>query len=489
MIGKGKVVVLLIAAVAAGVILSAGLDLSPLTSAFWGEKGKEKGGEVGVLPSGKVVPVEGIPALAKEVSPAVVNISTTQVVRFSRPRMRSPYGHDPFEDFFNNFFGNMPREQKRRSLGSGFLVSEDGFILTNNHVVEKADEITVTLLDKEELRAEVIGTDPKTDIALIKIKAGKKLPYVRLGDSEGLEIGEWVVAIGNPFGLGHTVTTGIVSAKGRVIGSGPYDDFIQTDASINPGNSGGPLFNLKGEVVGINTAIIQGGQGIGFATPVHLAKSVLGQLREKGKVTRGWLGVYIQRLTPDMAETLNVPGKKGALVADVTKDGPAEKSGIRSGDVITSFDGKEVSDEHELPQIVASTKPGKKVDVVVVREGKEVRIPVTIAEMEPEAGQRRAAGPDLTKGLGLTVQDITPAIARHLDIENRKGVLVSSVEPGSPADDAGFREGDVIRAINRATVNDSKEFEALIKKMKEEKTILFLVERGEGRIFLAVKNR
>ena len=490
MIGKSKVVVLLLAAVAAGVILSAGLNLSPLTNAFLGSGEKEKGSEVGAVAPGRVLPIESIPSLAKEVSPAVVNISTTQLVRFKRPRLRPPFGQqDPFEEFFHNFFGNVPPEQKRRSLGSGFIVSDDGFILTNNHVVEKADEITVTLLDKEELRAEVVGTDPKTDIALIKIKAGKKLPFVSLGDSEKLEIGEWVVAIGNPFGLGHTVTTGIVSAKGRGIGSGPYDDFIQTDASINPGNSGGPLFNMKGAVVGINTAIVQGGQGIGFATPIHLAKSILGQLKEKGKVTRGWLGVYIQRLTPDMAETLSVPGKKGALVADVTKGGPADKAGLRSGDVIVSFDGKGVSDEHDLPQIVASTKPGKNVEVIVIRDGKEGKIPVTITEMEPEGGQTKAGGPDLSKGLGLTVQDITPEVARHLDIENRKGVLVSSVESGSPAEDAGFREGDVIRAINRILVQDSKEFEQRMKKVKEEKTVLFLVERGEGRIFLAVKNR
>ncbi|MGA7103989.1 MAG: DegQ family serine endoprotease [Candidatus Deferrimicrobiaceae bacterium] len=490
MIGKGKVVVLLLAAVAAGVVLSAALNLSPLSSAFWGSGEKEKAGEAAPLAVGKVLPLESIPALVKEVSPAVVNISTTQVVKLRRPRMRSPFGQqDPFEEFFHNFFGNIPQEQKRRSLGSGFIVSDDGYILTNNHVVEKADEITVTLLDKQELQAEVVGTDTKTDIALIKIKAGKKLPFVPLGDSEGLEIGEWVVAIGNPFGLGHTVTTGIVSAKGRVIGSGPYDDFIQTDASINPGNSGGPLFNMKGEVVGINTAIIQGGQGIGFATPIHLAKSVLGQLKEKGKVTRGWLGVYIQRLTPDMAESLNIPGKKGALVADVTKDGPAEKAGIRSGDVVVSFDGKGVESEHDLPQIVASTTPGKKVEVIVIRDGKEVKVPVSITEMEPEAEQKRAGGPDLSKGLGLAVQDITPEIARHLNLENPKGVLVSSVDPGSPADDAGFREGDVIRAINRTPVKDSGEFEKQIANGKKDKTVLFLVERGEGRIFLAVKKR
>jgi serine protease Do len=449
-IGKGKVVVLVLAAVAAGVILSATLNMSPLTSAFWGSGEKEKGETVAavapVKAPGEILAIESIPALAKEVSPSVVNISTTKVVRSRRPRLRSPFRQDPFEDFFNNFFGNLPREQKRRSLGSGFIVSDDGYILTNNHVVEKADEITVILLEKEEFQAEVVGTDPKTDIALIKIKAGKKLPFVHLGDSEGLEIGEWVLAIGNPFGLGHTVTAGIVS-------------------------------------------IIQGGQGIGFATPIRLAKSVLGQLKEKGKVTRGWLGVYIQRLTPDMAETLNVPGKKGALVADVTKDGPAQKAGIRSGDVIVSFDGKEVEDEHDLPQIVASTKPGKKVEVVVVREGKEERIPLTIAEMEPDDKEKLAGGPDLSKGLGLSVQDITPTVARHMDIENRKGVLVSSVEPGSPADDAGFREGDIIRAINRVSVNNSEEFEKRIKEGKDDKTVLFLVERGEGRIFLALKNR
>ena len=486
MIRRSKVVVLVLAAVAAGLVLSAAFNLSPLTNAFWGEKGGKEPGSVVPAAALRMVPVD-IPALVKEVSPAVVNISTTQVVRFSRPRMRTPFGRDPFDDFWNNYFGNAPREQKRRSLGSGFIVSEDGYILTNNHVIEKADEITVTLLDKEELKAELVGSDPKTDIALIKIKAGKKVPHISLGDSEKLEIGEWVVAIGNPFGLGHTVTAGIVSAKGRIIGSGPYDDFIQTDASINPGNSGGPLFNLQGDVVGINTAIIQGGQGIGFATPIHLAKSVLSQLKEKGKVTRGWLGVYIQRLTPEMAESLSLGNRKGALVSDVTKDGPAEKAGVKSGDVIVSYDGKEVVNEHDLPQMVATTKPGKKVTVVVIRDGKEVRIPVTIAEMEGEKEPGRAGGPDVSKGLGVTVQDITPEIARQFEIENRKGVIVTQVEDGSPADDAGFQDGDIVRSINRQAVRNVQEFGSLLKKFKGEKTLLFLVERGDARIFLAVK--
>ena len=483
---RSRVAILVLAAVGAGVVLTAGLNMSPITHAIWGDK--EKPAVVPAAAGIRMVPVD-IPQLFREVSPAVVNISTTQVVKFDRPRMRPPFGHqDPFDDFFNNFFGRMPREQKRRSLGSGFLVSADGYILTNNHVVEKADEVSVTLLDKEEFKAKVVGTDPKTDIALIKIETSKKLPFVSLGDSEKLEIGEWVVAIGNPFGLGHTVTAGIVGAKGRIIGSGPYDDFIQTDASINPGNSGGPLFNLRGEVVGINTAIIQGGQGIGFATPVQLARSVLDQLKDKGKVTRGWLGVYIQRLTPDVAEKLGVPGKRGALVSDVTKDGPASMAGVKSGDVIVAFNGKEVKDEHELPAIVASTKPGQKVDLKVIREGKEVVIPVTLAEMEGEPG-RRGGKPELTKGLGLTVQDITPALAQRFEIENTKGVLVTAVEAGGPAEEAGFQEGDIIRKVEQQPVPNAAEFNRLMARFKSVKTVLFLVERDGASMLIPVKNR
>jgi len=489
-IRKSRVFVIVLAAVAAGIVLSAGFNVSPIARALWGEK--EKPVVVPAAAGLRMVPVD-IPQLFKEVSPAVVNISTTQVVKLNRPRVRNPFGQqDPFDEFFNNFFGRMPKEQKRKSLGSGFIVSPDGYILTNNHVVEKSDEVTVTLLDKEEFKAKVVGSDPKIDIALIKIDAKKKLTYVELGDSDKLDVGEWVVAIGNPFGLGHTVTAGIVSAKGRIIGSGPYDDFIQTDASINPGNSGGPLFNLKGEVVGINTAIVQGGQGIGFATPIRLAKSVLGQLKEKGKVTRGWLGVYIQRLTPEAAENLGIPGRQGALVSDVTSGGPAEKAGIRSGDVIVAFNGKEIKDEHDLPQAVASTKPGSAVDVRLLRDGKETTVPVTIAEMEGEPG-KPAGGQELSKNLGLTVQDITPEIAQRFQMENTKGVVVTEVEDGSPAEDAGFNEGDIIRVIlrqnKRNPVTNAAEFAKLVKKFQSDKTILFLVERGDARILLTVKNR
>jgi len=489
-IRKSRVVILVLAAAVAGIALTAGFNVSPIAQALRGDK--EKPAVVPAAAGLRMVPVD-IPQLFKEVSPAVVNISTTQVVKLNRPRMRNPFGQqDPFDEFFNNYFGRMPKEQKRKSLGSGFIVSADGYILTNNHVVEKADEVTVTLLDKEEFKAKVVGTDPKTDIALIKIDAKKKLIYVELGDSDKLDVGEWVVAIGNPFGLGHTVTAGIVSAKGRIIGSGPYDDFIQTDASINPGNSGGPLFSLKGEVVGINTAIVQGGQGIGFATPIRLAKSVLGQLKEKGKVTRGWLGVYIQRLTPEAAENLGISGRQGALVSDVTSGGPAEKAGIRSGDVIVAFNGKEIRDEHDLPQAVASMTPGKTADVRLLREGKEMTIAVAISEMEGEPA-KPAGGHELSKNLGLTVQDITPEIAQRFEMENTKGVVVTEVADGSKAEDAGFNEGDIIRAIvrqnKRTPVTSAAEFAKLVKKFESDKTILFLVERGDARILLTVKNR
>ena len=502
MVQKHKVFVMLIAAMISGVLLASALDLSPLSHAVW--VGKEKNAaqipaaiQVAALSSTEAAPVQSsgarmlpvdIPSLVKQVSPAVVNISTTQSVKLQRPRMRTPFGGpDPFDEFFNNFFGNMPREQKRRSLGSGFIVSDDGYIITNNHVVEKADEVTVTLLDKGEFKAKVVGTDPKTDIALIKIEAKKKLPHVNLGNSDKLEVGEWVVAIGNPFALGHTVTAGIVSAKGRIIGTGPYDDFIQTDASINPGNSGGPLFNLHGEVVGINTAIIQGGQGIGFATPIGLAKSILDQLKDKGKVVRGHLGVFIQPVSPELAENLGLKGKKGALVADVSKDGPAEKSGIRSGDFITVFDGKNVQDEHDLPGMVAAVKPGTKTTVKAIRDGKELTFNVTISELDADKGSKQSdMESEAAKGAGFTVQEITPELARRLDTANTKGVVIVGVTEGSTAERVGFREGDIIRQVNGQPVADMAEFTKLMEKSKGDKPIRFLVERKDIRIILAL---
>ena len=291
--------------------------------------------------------------LVKTLTPAVVNINTTKVVKSAGRSFNfhgSPFPSDQFDEFFNRFFGQHPqRKFRQRSLGSGFIISKDGYILTNNHVVEDADEVKVTLSDEKSYDAKIIGMDKRTDLAVLKINVDHDLPIVALGDSSKLEVGDWVIAIGNPFGLERTVTAGIVSARGRVIGSGPYDDFIQTDASINPGNSGGPLFNLRGEVVGINAAIVAGGQGIGFAIPVNMAKDLLPQLKS-GKVSRGWLGVQIQKVTPELAESFHLDSEKGALVADVVEDSPADRAGIKTGDIILSFNGREVDSMRKLPR-------------------------------------------------------------------------------------------------------------------------------------------
>ena len=326
--------------------------------------------------------------LAEKLKPAVVNISTSKTVRSGGLQMfREPFGQgSPFEqffgdDFFRRFFGDIPERQfEQKSLGSGFIISEDGYIFTNNHVVEKADEILVKLSDEKEYKAKVVGTDQNIDIALLKIEPDGRLPVVTLGDSSRLRVGDWVVAIGNPFGLNQTVTAGIVSAKGRVIGAGPYDDFIQTDASINPGNSGGPLFNLAGEVVGINTAIVAQGQGIGFAIPVNMAKDVLDDLKTRGKVVRGWLGVSIQEISEDIAKNLNLKSREGALVADVFEGDPADKAGLRTGDVIVGIDGEKVKDTHDLLQKIARMRVGQKTTVQVLRNGKEMIFSVTVSE-------------------------------------------------------------------------------------------------------------
>ncbi len=323
--------------------------------------------------------------LAEKVKPAVVNISTEKTVRIPGSPFRHFFGPDesPFGDFFNRFFGDIPdRELKQQSLGSGFIIDKDGYIITNNHVVEGADEIKVKLADGREFKAKVIGRDSKTDLALIKISSVfKNLPTLSLGDSDKVRVGDWVLAIGNPFGLEHTVTQGIISASGRAIGAGPYDNFLQTDAPINPGNSGGPLVNLKGEVIGINTAIIAGGQGIGFAIPSNMAKSVISQLKEKGRVTRGWIGVSIQSLTPEIAYVVGLKEPKGALVADVVPGGPADYAGIRRGDIIISFDGKTIKDISDLPKIVAQTDIGKMVEMKIIRQGKELTINIKVGEM------------------------------------------------------------------------------------------------------------
>ncbi len=418
-------------------------------------------------------------ALVKEVSPSVVNISATTVIKGmdSSERFMGPFKEFFGEDFFEKFFGDNPqRESKQRSLGSGFIIDKEGYILTNNHVVEKASAIKVKLKDGKEYDAKVVGRDPKTDIAVIKISTKNGVSVATLGDSDKLEVGEWVLAVGNPFGLEHTVTQGIVSAKGRVIGQGPYDDFIQTDASINPGNSGGPLFNLKGEVVGINTAIVSGGAGIGFAIPVNLAKSLLPQLKSKGKVVRGWLGVVIQKVTPELAKTFNLKESEGALVSDVMDDSPASKADIRRGDVIVSFDGHPIKEMEQLPKLVAGTEVGKKVKLGLIRDGKNLEIDLTIGELKDERREARMT-PETEKNYGLVVQNITPEIARHLNLKDRRGVIVTDIQPGSPAESADLRAGDIVVEINKRPVRSVADFKELMKKASLKDGIVVLVKR------------
>ena len=433
--------------------------------------------------------------LAKNSSPAVVNISTEREREQMTPGQF--FGNmmpgSPFEDFFNQFdqfFGGRggAAPRKERSLGSGFVISSDGYIVTNNHVVEKSDKISVNLEGQDgksnSYDAVIIGTDPDTDLALIKIEPKTALPVLAFGDSDKLEVGEWVIAIGNPFGLDHSVTAGIISAKGRNIQAGPFDSFLQTDASINPGNSGGPLINLQGEVVGINTAIIASGQGIGFAIPINMAKEIASQLQQKGHVTRGLLGVSIQDLTPDLAKSLGLKENKGALVSQVVPGSPADKAGIEQGDVIVSFDGRPIADSKDLPRIVASTPTGKTVTVKLLRDGKEIERQAKISEMEGESVA--AAETPKHPSLGIAVQNLTPEIARELGLKKSTGVVVTGVEPGSPAAEARIQVGDVIQSVNRQPVKSVADLAKIVEKAKDGENLLLLVQRDRQAMFVAV---
>jgi serine protease Do len=427
--------------------------------------------------------------LVKETKPSVVNINTTTVVKGPDlpdrlDRFREFFG----DDLFERFFGDEPsREYKQKSLGSGFIIDKDGYILTNNHVVERASSIRVKLSDGKEYEAKVVGKDAKTDLALIRVSAKNSLPVASIGDSDKLEVGDWVVAVGNPYGLDHTVTAGIVSAKGRIIGQGPYDDFIQTDASINPGNSGGPLYNLRGEVVGINTAIVSGGQGIGFAIPVNMAKSLLPQLKGKGKVVRGWLGVVIQKVTPELAAGFGLKGPEGALVSDLVEDSPAARAGIRRGDVIISFDGKPIRDMEQLPKVVAETETGKRVKVGLIREGKHTDLDVTIAEAKEEPKEVQAMETETEKYFGLVVHDITPDLVRHLRLKDRKGVIVTAIQQGSPAEDADIRAGDIVKEINRKPVMGVGDFKEILRQARPAEGVVMLVKRDNVAFYAVVR--
>jgi serine protease Do len=419
----------------------------------------------------------GFADLAEQVSPGVVNIQTSRTVSHQVPRQ--------FEELWPFFSFPRGGEQKVPSLGSGFVISSDGYIVTNNHVVEDVDSIKVAFQSGFELEAVVVGRDPKTDIALIKVEPEEALPALPLGDSDSVRPGEWVVAIGNPFGLSHTVTAGIVSALGRNIGQGPYDDFIQTDAAINPGNSGGPLLNLEGEVIGINTAINPRANTVGFSVPINVAKTILPQLRDSGHVTRGWLGVYIQQITPEIADAMGLDGDEGALVSKVDPEGPAAGSGIERGDVILEFDGQAIDKMNELPRIVAGTPVGKAVDVLVMRDGKRKTVQVKLGELD-EPTVVAAAEPEVgPSAFGMRVQNVTPEIAEQLGLEGAGGVVVVEVEPGSAAAEGGLRRGDVILEVGQEEVKTANDLHAKLEET--DKGVLLFVRRGDVTSYVALK--
>lgn len=464
-------------------------------------------------PNEKVGVITSFAPLVKRMIPAVVSVNVVQDVKVSgTPFGMVPGGPgegddpgdsggeengngmpstpgDPFDQLRRYFGQGAPRDYKQHGLGSGVIVSPDGYILTNNHVVGNADEIHVTLMDKREFTAKVIGKDAKTDLGLIKIDTKDALPVATLGDSSSTEVGDWVIAIGNPFAVGMTVTAGIVSAKGRALG-GDYDDFIQTDASINPGNSGGPLINTKGEVIGINTAIYSrtgANNGIGFAIPIDMARNVMDQLKAHGRVVRGWLGVEIQEVTPDLAQSFGLPKPEGALVASADKEGPASKAGIERGDIVLSFNGHPVDDEHELPALVAQTPINQKVPVEVIRNGKHMNLTVVIGERkEPQVASAKSEEPG--GNWGMQVGDITPEIAQQFHLETTKGVVIRKVSPDSPAAEAALQPGDVVLEVDHNKIGSVSEFVDKAKvAQKNKKSALLLVQRQGATIYTVIK--
>ncbi|MCP2605198.1 DegQ family serine endoprotease [Candidatus Aminicenantes bacterium AH-873-B07] len=430
--------------------------------------------------------------VAERVAPAVVNIESTIIERISSWK-EDWFFEDPFEDFWRRFFGYPPeeREYEKKVGGSGFIIDPKGYIVTNNHVVQNAKEVWVYTLDEREFQAKIIGTDPKTDLALLKIK-GKNLPYVKLGNSDNIKVGEWVLAIGNPFGLSHTVTAGIVSAKGRHF-SGKnipeFNDFIQTDAAINRGNSGGPLVNMKGEVIGITSNIYTptgGNVGIGFAIPSNMAKVVIEDLKEKGKVVRGHLGVWVQEVTPKTMKSLGLKEKRGALVARVQPGSPADKVGIKRYDVIVEFNGVKIKNTNHLKFKVAETPPGTEVKIKVIRNGKEKTFTVILDELEPVEETGRYAYKE-TKDLGMRLTPLTPRLAREHGYRYSGGLLVTYVKRNSEAYRAGIRAGDVILEVNRKEVNTIRDFERILKRAKSGDILMLLVRRGEYEYILYLK--
>jgi serine protease Do len=423
--------------------------------------------------------------IVERVSPAVVNIDTLRIAVYRSPL--APFFSDPF---FRRFFGDIPELERRvpqKGIGTGFVFRSDGYILTNEHVIRGANKIKVTFIDGKEYEGKVIGADPLTDIAVVKIDADN-LPTIPLGDSDKARVGEFVIAIGNPYGLSHTVTVGVLSAKGRPISAGDsgreYENFLQTDAAINPGNSGGPLLNLRGEVIGINTAILPYAQGIGFAIPINMAKSILEQLIEKGRVVRAWLGVYIQDLTPELAQKFGLSEAKGALVADISKGSPAEKAGLRRGDIILKVDGKEIPTVSSLQQEIRSRRPGERVRLEVWRDGKSIVLEATLEELKESA----AGTPEVQQvDLGFEVAEITDDLVERYSLRTTRGVVIVSVRTGGPADEAGLRPGDVILEVNRTEITSLADWEEALARITPGDTVLLLIDRGGRTYFVPLK--
>jgi serine protease Do len=437
--------------------------------------------------------------LVEQHSPAVVNISTTQKVSQRRgPKMEMPDLPEgsPFGDLFRHFFGedgmpNIPEHQQTQSLGSGLIISADGYVVTNAHVIKDADEIVVRLNDRRQIVAEVIGSDPRSDVALLKVEA-EDLPIVKIGDSDRLRVGEWVLAIGSPFGFDYTVTAGIVSALGRNLPRENYVPFIQTDVAINPGNSGGPLFNLNGEVIGVNSQIYSrtgGFMGLSFAIPINVVMNVADQLKTKGKVSRGWLGVLIQDVTRELAEAFGMSRPQGALVSKVLDDSPAAAAGFKSGDVIIRYNGRDVADSASLPPLVGQTPVGKQAEVIVIRDGEETALEVTIGELPGDDALAQAVAPEAEsvseQRLGIKVSEVPDALREALEL-GEGGVLVEELESGA-ASRAGVRQGDVIVMLNQQAVTGPQQFAELVEALPEGKSVAVRIQRQNGPLWLALK--
>jgi len=486
-----------VAALVAAVLLGGGRGALTATRAELGRPvvvAQQPALDAPILPVQMPLTTGTFAKVAEAIKPAVININTVSKGGggFSG---RTPFEEFFGEEFFKRFFGDTPERIPQRSLGSGVIVDPSGIALTNAHVVDKATDIEVITLDGSKHKAKVLGLDKKTDLAVLKLDDGKaKFSFARLGDSDRIQVGDWVIAVGSPFGLQSTVTAGIISAKARQIGAGPFDDFLQTDAAINPGNSGGPLVNMQGEVVGINTAIVAGGAGIGFAIPSNMAKKIYTELQAKGRVTRGWLGVSIQPLTPELAKSFGVKDTKGVLVSEVMPDSPAAKSGLKQGDILIEFEGKKVDAPADLQRAVGLSNPGQSAKLKLWRgqdgkapEEKTLEVKIGEAPDEREAQQRSGGGGSGSRSgmLGMDVEPITPEIARQLNLRSTEGVVVRRVEDGGTAAEAGIQRGDVIREINRQRVRSQADYDRMTKDVKEGDRITMLLQRGQFSQYVA----